>query len=428
MTLQSTPAPQIASALVQPKKPKVLTVEFWRFAFTVIVCLFHLEIFFGEQTVFASGSSAVEFFFILAGFTMAMSATRHVNGRETPVTTKEAHEKAVLFVKNKLKAIYPILIFAILLWLVITPAAQGVSKLQMLQNTEWEWLMLVATPFGNVEGNAPLVPLWFLTALIIVGYLYTFAIYRKYDFIRFAAPVIGILFYIFFAQNAEVILDFFLPMGFFNAAIVRGIAEMSFGISMYFLYEYLSKKKLGMVWKTILSLFELYAIFRFFQLTLFQPLGVDNYRRLPYIMIIVLLAFLNITLFSRGMNKLGALWKKAGSISLTMYMCHLPLATAYMFYILPQLKMKLMMVAYKAPLAKDLLGFLQKAGGFGPGFRPMPLNWRDIVIYIPLVIIVSILITLIIAAVKRFIARPLYARYKDKQAVLEAAAALGDGG
>lgn len=419
MTLQST-------ALHRPLSAKVSTVEFWRFAFTVIVCLFHLEIYFGNQTVLPSGSSAVEFFFMIAGFTMAMSATRYYAGHTSPMTTKEAHAKATQFVINKLKAIYPILIIALLLYLVLTPVMPMIpgtpvtSKLQMLQNTEWEWLMLVGTPFGNQAGVAPIIPLWFLTVLLIVGYLYTFAIYKKYDFIKFAAPAVGILFYIFFAQNAEKILDFYLPMGFFNAAMVRGIAEMSFGISIYFLYEYLSKKKLGMVWQIILSLVEVYAIFRFFQLTLFQPLGVDNFRRLPYIMIIVLLSFLNRTLLSRGLNKLGWLWRKAGSISLTMYLCHLPLATTYMMLV-GTLRMQLMRPAMTSGWARLLYDFLKGAGGYGSNYKPIPLNWRDIVIYIPLVIIISILVNLIITAIKKFIAKPLYARYKKKLAEKETA-------
>lgn len=421
MTLQPTAPHRSLSA-------KVSAVEFWRFAFTVIVCLFHLEIYFGNQTVFPSGSSAVEFFFILAGFTMAMSAARYYAGHSTPMSTKEAHAKAVDFVKNKLKAIYPVLIVAILLYLVLTPAMPmipgmtGTSKLEMFQNTEWEWLMLVGTPMGNQEGLAPIIPLWFLTALMVVGYLYTFAIYKKFDFIKFAAPAVGILFYIFFAQNAEKVLDFYLPMGFLNAAMVRGIAEMSFGVSIYFLYEYLSKKKLGIIWRSILSLAEVYAIFRFFQLTLFQPLGVDNFRRIPYIIIIVLLSFLNVTFLARGLNKLGGLWRKAGKLSLTMYLCHLPIATSYMMFV-GTLKMQLMRPAMTSGWARALYEFLKGAGGFGANFKPIPLNWRDIVIYMPLVIIVSILVNLIIAAIKKFIAKPLYARYKKKLAEQERAEA-----
>ena len=60
----------------QPKRKRVSAVEFWRFVFTVMVSLYHMEIFFMKKTLFPSGSGAVEFFFVLAGFTLAMSAER----------------------------------------------------------------------------------------------------------------------------------------------------------------------------------------------------------------------------------------------------------------------------------------------------------------------------------------------------------------
>jgi peptidoglycan/LPS O-acetylase OafA/YrhL len=415
MTLQSkTPAVPLSKTTLSPHgSSKVLTVEFWRFVFTVIVCLFHLEIYLGKQSVFPSGSSAVEFFFILAGFTMAMSAKRNLAGRSIPVMTKEAHAKAVDFVKNKLKAIYPILIVVMLLWLIVPTFGPSAGKLQMAMNTEWEWLMLVGTPFGYMDGMAPLIPLWFLTVLLVVGYVYTYAIYKNYDFVKFAAPVIGLLFYIFFAMNAEKILDFFIPMGFLNAGMVRGVAEMSFGMTMFYLYEYLSKKKLGVIWKSLLSLLEIYAIYRFFALTIHQPLGMDNYRRMVYILLIVLLSFLNITFFAKVLNR--RFLRKVSSISLTMYLCHIPLVNVY-FALLSSVKMKLMVASIKSPFAKTIYEFLQGTGGRDAKFKPIGMTWKDGLIFILLVILTSILITLIIAAVKKFIAKPLYARYREKQA------------
>ena len=363
----------LQTAALQSKSTKVITVEFWRFFFTVIVCFFHLEIYlsYNSQTVFPSGSSAVEFFFVIAGFTMAMSAKRFVAGRTEAVTVREAHAKAVEFVKNKLKAIYPVLIIVMLLWLVSPSFMPKVDKLQMAMNTEWEWLMLVGTPFGSLEGNAPLIPLWFLTVLLLVGYVYTFAINRNYDLMKFAAPVIGILLYIFFAMNAEKILDFYIPMGFLNAGIVRGFAEMSLGMSMFYLYEYLSRKKLGVIWKSLLTLLLIYSVYRYFALTVHQTFGPDNYRRMVYILIIVLLSFLNADFISKGLSKLGPLWSRAGKLSLTMYLCHIPVANAYVM-LLGSVKMKLMMQAGKSALAKALSEFLKGTGG-RDGFKPVPI-------------------------------------------------------
>jgi peptidoglycan/LPS O-acetylase OafA/YrhL len=103
-------------------RSRASTAEFWRFAFTVLVCLYHLEIFFVRRELLISGSSAVEFFFLLAGFLMAKSAARAMEGRTEPVSVREAHAKALDFVKKKLKAIYPILIIVLLLGFLVIQA------------------------------------------------------------------------------------------------------------------------------------------------------------------------------------------------------------------------------------------------------------------------------------------------------------------
>jgi peptidoglycan/LPS O-acetylase OafA/YrhL len=254
-----------ASAVVRPEHTKAAAVEFWRFAFTVLVCLFHLEVNY-RQTLLTSGSSAVEFFFVLSGFLIAMSASRRFSGSPEPVTAREARDKAVAFVVKKLRVIYPILIFVLLYVITINYRLMGSTfdKLQFLQNTEWELLLLTGTPLGYNNGLSPVIPLWFLTVLLLVGYVMTYVVYRHNDFMKFAAPVAGLLFYIYFALNSSTILDQPLRMGFTTAGMIRGISEMSFGVALFYLYEYLSVKQLGRFWRVLLSLAELYAIYRFF--------------------------------------------------------------------------------------------------------------------------------------------------------------------
>ena len=186
-----------------PQAPRAATAEFWRFAFTVIVCIYNLEIFYAKRDLLVSGSRAVEFFFILAGFLMARSAGRYRYPRTSPVTVREAQAKALDFVKKKLKAIYPVLIIVLLLGILVFPAmpTSFADRLKALQNTEWELLILVGTPFGYNNGMAPIVPLWFLTALIVVGYLFTYLIYKHYNFMNFAAPLIGVHFLVNFTFN-----------------------------------------------------------------------------------------------------------------------------------------------------------------------------------------------------------------------------------
>jgi hypothetical protein len=63
--------------------------------------------------------------------------------------------------------------------------APFLDRLKALQNTEWELLILVGTPFGYNNGMAPVVPMWFLTALIVVGYVFTYLMHKHYDFMKF---------------------------------------------------------------------------------------------------------------------------------------------------------------------------------------------------------------------------------------------------
>ena len=76
-------------------KKRVSAVEFWRFVFTVMVSLYHMEIFFVKKSLFPSGSGAVEFFFVLAGFLLGLSAEkRHLARNGLPAAPGEAADRA----------------------------------------------------------------------------------------------------------------------------------------------------------------------------------------------------------------------------------------------------------------------------------------------------------------------------------------------
>lgn len=414
MSVKSATLMPQKSAPKSSKKARSATAEFWRFAFTVLVCLYHCEMFFGSPKMLSSGSSAVEFFFVLAGFLMAMAAKRNLAGRTVTVTVREAHGKAVEFVIKKLKAFYPVLIIVLLLGILAYPtyATSFADRLKNLQNTEWELLMLVGTPFGYDNGATPIVPLWFLTALLIVGYVFTFAIYKNYDFMMFAAPVVGVLFYVYFTLNSSLVLDFYVKMGFFNAGIIRAIAEMSLGISIFALYDYLSTKEFGRGWRILLSILEIYAVYRLFSLMFWQPIEMDNFRRIVYILILVLLSFLNVTFLSRLLNR--RIWVWLGKICFTMYLCHFHLINVY-FKLLGAWKGHLLERSMSLPTAFTTWQFLQDTGGVNSAFQSVPMTVKDGVLYIFLVMAVSTLINLYIHFWKKAIIKPAIELYRVRK-------------
>jgi peptidoglycan/LPS O-acetylase OafA/YrhL len=396
-----------AETLEQARGSKINTVEFWRIVFTILVCVYHFEMFFmAPGKMMSSGSSAVEFFFVIAGFFMARSSRASHLRRAAPITTKEAHSMAIDFVVKKLKAIMPVVVVVLLLGILVYPTFSSdlATRLHNLQNSEWEFLLMVGTPFGYNNGMTPIVPMWFLTCLLVIGYIYTFLINRWHDFMMFAAPVLGILFYSFFTLNSSLTLDFYAKMGFLNAGMVKAIAEMSFGVTAFLIYEFLSKKKFGILSKIVISLVEAYAIYRFFALTLYQPIGMDNFRRIVYIMIIVGLSFLNASLISKVLNR--SFWKPLANISLTMYLCHFHLINVYMGLI-GKWKMDLSMKSFTSASAKEALNWLSDMGGTDTAFKSIPMSWKDAVFFLLMVIAVSVLITLYITFIKKLVIKPI---------------------
>ncbi|MDR2606212.1 MAG: acyltransferase family protein [Oscillospiraceae bacterium] len=433
-------------AVVEPrpaKKQRVHSVEFWRFAFTAFVAIYHLEISLRgfALKLLPSGSTAVEFFFILAGFTMAMSAKRRSDALgDTPMASREAHKLAIDFVKGKLKAIYPILIVVLVIHIFfLNPGLTTLwSKIRAFMNDEWHLTFMVGTPFGYNNGMAvrggiaALTPLWFLTELILVGYIYTYLINKNYNFMAWAAPAIALLGYIMFTlfivyeqhfdplgfssaynprpQAGYSILDFAAPMGFLNSGTVHALAEMAMGISIFQLYDYLSKKKWRLPGKILLQAIELFALYRFFSLLFFAPLGLENFKRVLYIMVIVVLAFLNKTWLSRALNNIVS--KGLGKISLTMYLIHWPLAMVYMSFVSALKAWAVKGMGNFDSFAIGLWNTLQDACKYDAAARSFTMTATDVVLYLLLVLAASVAITAFIAIVRK-IAVALYGKYRS---------------
>ena len=417
---------------LQPGRTKrVSSVEFWRFVFTILVTLYHLEIYFPKRTIFLSGSSAVEFFFLLAGFTLAMSAAHRVARGEARPTPKEAHRLALDFVKKKLKALWPIMVCWLILWTAIsisnaaggslwstpttdTPLQAGVKA---VMDSEWEMLFLVGTPFGFQEGYAPNIPLWFLTALLMMGYLYTYAINRHYDLTRFLAPVIGVGLYVFFALNTQSTLDHNIALGHLNAGMIKAAAEMGFGISLYLLYERMSARKWSIPWRILFSLIELYAIYRFFTLMIGQPLGLDNYRRILYIMVILLFAFLNLTPLTKILN--NGVSRFLGKISMPVYILHYNLIALFFTWLYDG--KNLLFKHMRNETCRAIYNFLVGTGGYDKTFKPGGLTVKDAALYL-LVVFVFVAAAMLLTGLVGLVHRKVRAaRLRKKEAAVAAA-------
>ena len=385
------------SAAAPAKRKRVSSVEFWRFIFTVMVSLYHLELFFMKKSLFPSGSGAVEFFFVLAGFLLALGAEkRHAARGGLPAEPKAAADQALTYAKNKLKAIVPIVLCWLVIHLFVAPGLEGFKgKLEFLMNAEWEVLLLVGTPMGFNGGWAPNIPLWFLTSLIAAGYVYSYLLERHYDRMRFLAPVIGLLGVTYFALSTTTVLDHNILVGCLTAGTLKAFSELALGISVFFLYARLREKKPRLWLRLLLGLLELYVVYRLFTLIIGQPVSLANYKRTLYIMALVLFSFLRLTPLTKVLD--NPFSRLLGKITLAMYVCHYTLITLY-FTLLQKVKMALVMHSKAGSWQAAIYRFLGDTGGYDQRFRAIPMGWKDVVLYLALLLVCAIVITLVIWA------------------------------
>ena len=407
------------AALAPAKAKRISSLEFWRFIFTVMVSLYHLELFFMKKSLFPSGSGAVEFFFVLAGFLLALSAEkRHLARNGLPAAPREAADRAIGYAKNKLKAIVPIVLCWLVIHIFVAPGLEGFkAKLDFIMNAEWEILLMVGTPMGFNGGYAPNIPLWFLTSLLAAGYVYTYLLERHFDLMRFLAPVIGLLGVTWFALSTTTVLDHNILVGCLTAGTLKAFSELALGISTFFLYARLREKKPRLWLRLLLGLAELYVIYRLFTLIIGQPAGLANYKRTLYIMILILFSFLRVTPLTRLLD--NPFSRLLGKITLAMYVCHYTLITLY-FTLLQKVKMALMMKPRAGSWKTQLYRFLGDTGGFDQKFRTIPMSWKDVVLYLALLLVCAILVTLLI-----FLLGKLFRRIggrKERRAAKAAAA------
>ena len=166
------------------------------------------------------------------------------------------------------------------------------------------------------------------------------------------------------------------------SATVKAFAEVALGMSMYHLYAHLRGKKLHPLWEVALTVLMLFAIYRYFALTIKANSGLDNFRRIVYIMIFILLSFLNKDLITSVLNH--GFSRFLGSISMTMYVCHYTLCNYYFAVVNALAKNNPTSGFLQGLTGSSAMGFSSYGGG--------TINWSIRITYILCVIVIAVII------------------------------------
>jgi peptidoglycan/LPS O-acetylase OafA/YrhL len=181
---------------------------------------------------------------------------------------------------------------------------------------------------------------------------------------------------------------------------MRAISQMALGISIFQLYKYMIGREWTLPKKILLQVFELFAIWRFIDLTYHAGVGINNFRRIPFVAIIILLSFVNVTFLSKLLNR--KFMESLGKLTLSIFIIHFPIAVGYFSF--------MWRLRFRGPGTpsggyQGLPMFLRRTIGMNEYGNPISISIADIVIYLGATIIVTLLMHLIIRCIKSIISK-----------------------
>ena len=353
------------------KKPEVkkrnVAIEFWRFFVAIAIVGFHVGWiiarscnettgYFMETSNWFFGSSEVLLVFtITAGYFMVAHFKKLA--KEPKYHERSASSRAWEYTWTRIKSLLPVLILGYILGVAICTTffypTYGVKEVfAMLFNSIWEFLGFHAVGLRSVGGEFFNLngPLWFISAIIIVGYFIYWGLCKNEDRMAgFIAPILAIFFAgwwsftntraaqtawsTFGAQTASTngmggsATAATATLGF-NNGLVFVMIGMLIGVVLYYAIERLQQREFKCRW--FLTLLNLCLSALLIWYIIYQP-TYFNLERWPVAFLCIAVVGLSI-LNKDGLTKLlnndvtNRTLAYLGSLSLYVYMVHYPVA------------------------------------------------------------------------------------------------------
>ena len=215
---------------------KYCSVDAAKFMFSLMIAVFHFWDYYGKRP--RGGFIGVEFFFIVSGF-LLISKHSMLNEQISPAE----------YTWGKVKKYYPHYIFSyLILFFGLNLISGGITFKKLINsffNHFSQLFMLHGTILSDESTHIHNGPTWYLSPLLLVGYVLWALLNRNKKTALQAAPIVSFWIYAYMSYTIGT-TNIWRPhvFGVFNYAILRGAAGMSLGIIVYQLKEHLSAKKL----------------------------------------------------------------------------------------------------------------------------------------------------------------------------------------
>ncbi len=350
-------------------KEKNVAIEFWRFLIAIAIIGFHTgwiiarscngkNGFYMETSNWFFGSSEVLLIFTLtAGYFMVSHFKKR--SQDKKYLERSASSRACEYTWSRIKGLMPVLIIGYVLGVIIStkffyPDYSFQQVCSMIINSAWEFLGFHSVglrsaggEFFNLNGT-----LWFISAIIIVGYFLYWGLCKNEDFM---AGIIAPFIFVFLsgwwaftgtraAQTAWSTLglqtastngmggsatDATAFIGF-NNGLLYVMLGMLGGMLLYYLIQKIKDHEFTYFGETLLTILNLVSAILLIWYTVYQPtwFNLDRWTVALLCILVIGLSLLNKDALTKALNNkvTNKLLECLGSLSLYIYMLHYPIA------------------------------------------------------------------------------------------------------
>lgn len=298
-------------------------IEFARFAFSVIVMLFHIYQsigfkkydYFGQLTFFKNGWFSVEFFFVVSGFLMAASAFKNQN------SGNEISKETFTFMRKKILAILPyhLIVFTVsFIYLAFARRVDFYGFIKMFIEAIPNFLLIQRSGLTNRD---VLGLEWYISDMLIAMFiLYPFC--KKYyeRFSKTVAPVLSLLIAGYLIRTTGALngtLDWSVIV---SKTLLRAIAEICAGVFIFEVCRNLKTLNFSKKDKVALTILEVFAYIVVLGYIIGNFPAKYSGTVLIFVCIGVCLSFSDVTYGAKLFNNKIVYY--LGSLSLPLYLCH----------------------------------------------------------------------------------------------------------
>ena len=289
-------------------------IDFLKFIFAIIIVVFHgTESIDPEGGIFRSGRLAVEFFFIVSGYFMCVSAEKFRN--------QEIGFSTFSFIKNKVLKLMPNYyvgwVIAFLFTHIFRKIEFKTALIDIVKSVP-ELLMIGHAGFLWYRYNGVT---WYLSAMLLsMAIVFPLILKYKERFYYIIAPISFLFITGFLFKTKGSLSAPFEWVGFCYLGLPRGFAEIMGGCICYKISRYLKRIRFKPLMRTIISFME-WGLYSAAIIYMFA----HKVSRYDFVVLFILMAAVTITLSNVSLDKnifRSEVFQWLGEYSFSLYLGH----------------------------------------------------------------------------------------------------------